>query len=168
MKHARVLLLCAVAAVSACHRDAGTPAASEPAPHIAVPVLAKKGPSVAEQTTGMVEAATLGKSTVQVEMKFALAHKPQIGQPLDLSIAVLPQIAASPATIQLAGVDGLELASGASHIELPSVEPGAVYRQTVTLTPTSEGVLLLGVTVSLKHEEITESRVFSVPLIVDR
>jgi hypothetical protein len=36
----------------------------------------------------------------------------------------------------------------------------------VTLTPTAEGVHLLGFTVSLKHDEITESRTFSVPIIV--
>jgi len=36
------------------------------------------------------------------------------------------------------------------------------------VTPTVDGVLLLGLTVSLKHDEITESRGFSIPLIVDR
>ena len=38
-----------------------------------------------------------------------------------------------------------------------------MYRQSVKVTPTAEGVLLLGLTVSLKHDEMTESRVFSIP-----
>ncbi len=170
MTNARVLMLyaVAVAAASACHEDSGAPAASLPTPHIAAPLSVKKGPSVAEQTTGMVEAATLGKATAQVEMKFALAQKPQVGQPFEVNIAILPQIAASPATIQVVGVDGLEVAAGSSHTDIASVQSGAVYRQTVTLTPTMEGVLLLDLTVSLRHDEITESRVFAIPLIVER
>jgi hypothetical protein len=36
------------------------------------------------------------------------------------------------------------------------------------VTPTADGVLLLGLTVSLKHDDMTESRAFSIPLIVER
>jgi hypothetical protein len=43
-----------------------------------------------------------------------------------------------------------------------------VYRQSVKVTPTADGVLLLGLTVSLKHDEMIESRAFSIPLIVER
>jgi hypothetical protein len=43
-----------------------------------------------------------------------------------------------------------------------------VYRQTVKVTPTVAGVLLLGLTISLKHDEQTESRAFSIPVIVER
>jgi len=36
------------------------------------------------------------------------------------------------------------------------------------VTPMADGVLLLSLTVSLKHDEMTESRAFSIPLIVER
>jgi hypothetical protein len=36
------------------------------------------------------------------------------------------------------------------------------------MTPTTDGVLLVNVTVSLKHDEVTDSKAFSVPVIVDR
>jgi hypothetical protein len=36
------------------------------------------------------------------------------------------------------------------------------------VTATGDGVLLLGLTVSLKHDEMTDSRAFSIPLIVNR
>ena len=49
-----------------------------------------------------------------------------------------------------------------------TVEAGQVYRQSVKVTPTADGVLLLNLTVSLKHDEINESRAFSIPLIVER
>jgi hypothetical protein len=172
MNYARVLMLygLAAAAVSACHGDSGTPAAAapKPAPPSNAAAPAKKGPSAADLTAGMVEAAAQGKSTLPVLLKFDLPQKPQIGQALQVDIAVMPQIAASPAAIQVTGAEGLEVASDTSKIEIPTVEGGEVYRQSLKVTPTVDGVLLLGLTVSLKHDEITESRGFSIPLIVDR
>ena len=166
MNIARILTLCALAAVSACNKDSGAPpppAAAKARATVAVPV--KRGPSVAELTTGMVEAAPLGKSQLAVDLKFDLQQRPVVGQPLDVNIAVVPQIDATAAQVQVAG-DGFTLASGANSIDLPAVEAGAVYRQTVKVTPLADGVLLLGLTVSLKHDEMTESRSFSIPVIV--
>jgi hypothetical protein len=55
-----------------------------------------------------------------------------------------------------------------AQIDLPAIEAGQVYRQSVKVTPTEDGLLLLSLTVSLKHDETTESRAFSIPLIVER
>jgi len=168
MKTARILLLCTVAAAAgACHRDEGTAPAPKSAPRISVPVVAK-GPSAAELTAGMVEAASQGKSQLPVQLKFDLEERPTLGQALDINIAVLPQIDASPAGISVLGGDGLTVAPGANQIDLPAVEAGQVYRQSVKVTPTVDGVLLVNLSVSLKHDEILESRTFSIPLIVER
>jgi len=161
MNTARVLMLATVGLLSACHKDSGTP--PQPAP-----AIAKKGPSAAELTAGMVEAATLGKSQLPVELKFDLKHRPTPGQALDIDIALIPQIDAGAAGIQVSGGDGLAVAPGANQIDLPAVEAGQVYRQSVKVTPTADGVLLLGLTVSLKHDEMIETRAFSIPLIVER
>jgi hypothetical protein len=162
-------MLCSLAGASACHKDSGTPPEPKPTPHVSsVPVIAKKGPSAAELTAGMVEAASQGKSQLPVELKFDLKQRPALGQALDIDIAVVPQIDASPAGIQVTGGDGLALAPGPTQIDLPTVEAGQVYRQSVKVTPTADGVLLLGLTISLKHDEMNESRAFSIPLIVER
>ena len=116
----------------------------------------------------MVEAAAQGKSQLPVRLKFELKQRPVIGQPLDVDLAVMPQIDASAADIQVTGGDGLNVAPGAKQADLPALEAGQVYRQTVTVIATTDGVLLLGLTVSLKHDEMTDSRAFSIPLIVDR
>jgi hypothetical protein len=169
MKTARVLMLCTVAAASACHGDSGTPAppAATAQPHISVPVAVKRGPTAGELTAGMVEAASQGKSQLPVDLKFDLQQRPALGQPLDVNIAVVPQIDAGAAQIQIAG-DGFTVAPGTNPIDLPTVAAGEVYRQTVKVTPTVAGVLLLGLTISLKHDELTESRAFSIPVIVER
>ena len=169
MKTARVLTLCTVAVLSACHQDSGDPTQPQPAaPHVKVPVAVSKGPSAAELTAGMVEAATQGKSQLPVKLKIGLKQRPMLGQPLDIDIAVMPQIDAGAADIQVTGGDGLTVAPGSNQIELAAVETGRVYRQVVTVTPSLDGVLLLGLTLSLKHDEVTDSRAFSIPLIVER
>lgn len=168
MNTARVLVLCAALAVSACHRNAGAPPPPKPASHVKVPVIAQKGPTAAQLTAGMVEAASQGKSQLPVQLKFDLAQRPTLGQSFAVNLAVMPQINASPAGIQVTGGDGLTIAPGANAIDLAAVEAGQVYRQSVTVTPATDGVLLLSVSVSLKHDEMTESRAFSIPLIVER
>lgn len=169
MKTARSLVLCILASLSACHKDSEPPPQPTPTPHVSkAPAIVKKGPSAAQLTAGMVEAASQGKSQLPVELKFELKQRPALGQVLDIDIAVVPQIDASLGEIQVTGGDGLTVAPGANPIDLPAVEAGQVYRQSVKVTPTADGVLLLGLTVSLKHDEMTESRAFSIPLIVER
>ncbi|HEY6622026.1 MAG TPA: hypothetical protein VIY68_20985 [Steroidobacteraceae bacterium] len=170
MKGAEVLLLCAAAAMAACHKDGESAPAANAVSHIKpkAAVAPKPGGTAAEQTAGMVQAASQGKSTVPVELKFDIAQRPKVGQPLAISLALIAQIPASPATIQITGADDVSVAPGANQFDIPSEEAGEVYRETVNVTPNAEGVLLLGVTVSLKHDEILDQRVFSIPIIAER
>ena len=55
------------------------------------------------------------------------------------------------------------MAPGANQFDFPAVEAGEVYRQTIKVTPTAEGVVLLGVTVSLKHDEMIDHGCFRFP-----
>jgi hypothetical protein len=169
---AKILRLCIVAmlaaAIGACHRDTGeAPAASKPAAKPRAPLVAKKGPSAQEQTAGMVSAASQGKSALPILVKFDLLKRPTVGQALEIDIAVVPQITGTTATIQIAGSEGLKLVAADSEIVFPAIEAEQVYRRTISVTPTTEGVLYLGLTVTLQHDEITESRAFSVPIIVE-
>jgi hypothetical protein len=170
IKSVHVLLLCAVAALSACNRDSSSAPAADAAPRVdpKPPIAAKSGPTAAEKTAGMVQAATQGKSQVPVELKFDLGARPKVGQSLEINLALIAQISASPATLQVNGADGLTVAAGANQFDIPAEEAGEVYRQTVSVTPTAEGVLLVGVTVLLKHDEITDQRAFSIPIIAER
>jgi hypothetical protein len=169
MKGGQALLFCAVAALCACNKDPGaapTPAVVHIKPKAPAPT--KAGPTAAEQTVGMVQAAVQGKSQVPVELKFDLAQRPKVGQRVDVNLALIAQISASPVSIQVSGSDGMTLSAGSNELDIPVAEAGEVYRHTLSVTPTAEGVLLIGVTVSLKHDEVTDQRVFSIPIIVDR
>ena len=170
MTSTKVLLLCAAAVLAACNRDPGSAPAANAVSHVnpKAPVAPKPGATAAEQTAGMVEAAAQGKSTVPVELKFDIAQRPKVGQPLDINLALIAQIPASSATIQVNGGDDVTVAAGANQFEIPSEEAGEVYRQTVNVTPNAEGVVLLGVTVTLKHDELVDQRTFSIPIIAER
>src|SRR3974390_1359148 len=108
MNTARVLILCTVAAAGACHRDSNAPPPDAPPkpPVATVPAVVKKGPSAQELTVGMVEAASQGASQRPVQLKFDLADRPALGKAVNVNIAVLPQIDATGADIQLTGADG--------------------------------------------------------------
>jgi len=165
-----ILLLCAVAALSACNRDS-SPAPADNAATRAKPKApspAKAGPTAAEQTAGMVQAATQGKSQLPVELKFDLGARPKVGQVLEINLALIAQIPANSITLQANGSGDLTVAPEVSQIDIPAEEADGVYRQTLKVTPNAEGVSLVGVTVSLKHDDITEQRVFSIPIIAER
>jgi hypothetical protein len=170
MVSAKVLLLCAVAIVAACNKDSS----SAPAPHAVSQIKPKAaaaplpGATAAQQTAGMVQAASEGKSQVPVELKYDISQRPKVGQPLDINLALIAQIPATPATIQVTGADDVSVTPGANQFDIPSEEAGEVYRETVKVTPNAEGVVLLGVTVLLKHDEIVDQRVFSIPIIAER
>jgi hypothetical protein len=169
MTSAKVLLLCTAVAVAGCNRDSDSAAPAKMVTHIKprAPVAPKPGATAAEQTAGMVQAASQGKSQVPVELKFDIAQRPKVGQPLDVNLALIAQIAASPATILVSGADDVSVA-GAKQFDIAAEEAGEVYRETVNVTPNAEGVVVLGVTVSLKHDEVVEQRVFSIPIIAER
>lgn len=162
-----VPVLCAAVVLSACNKDSGSTPAAAPQVKPSAPVPQKRGPSAAEQTVGMVEATVQGKSQAPVTLKFDLAQRPKVGQPLEISLAMIPQVAASPATIQVSGGDDVTVA-GAKQFDIAAAEAGDVYRQTVNVTPTAEGVLLVWVSVSLKHDEVTDVKTFSIPIIADK
>ena len=165
MHWAKLGLLCAVGALAACHGD--SPQAAKPAPAAPekAPVAVKPGPSAAEQTVGMVEAASLGKSQLQVALKFALTQRPVVGQPLGVMIALIPQILADATSVQALESSGLKI-EDKGDMDLPAVEASQVYRHSLIVTPTEEGVQLLTLNVTVKHDDVNESRTFQVPIIV--
>ncbi len=162
-------VICAAASLlHGCGQDANLPASGPAAPHFKAAGAVKKGPTAEELTAGMAEAPALGKSPLPVDLKFELAGRPKIGQMLEINVALVPQLAGGPATVQVSDANGLDAAQGENQFDIPEVEPGAVYRHTLKLTPNTDGVLLVGLTVSVQHDEINDSKVFAVPVIVDR
>jgi hypothetical protein len=163
----KLFILSALAATAGCQRDSGGANGPSHAARTKAPVAVQRGPTVEELTAGMVEAATQGKSQTPVGLKFDILTRPVQGQPLEIAVALLPGESAVPATVDVTGPDSLQLPDDQKKFEFASVEPAQVYRHSIRLTPTAEGIYLLTLTVSLSHDQLADIRVFSVPLIVE-
>jgi hypothetical protein len=166
MRRKLITTLCALAVLSGCQKESGTAPAAAKKAHERADMSGKQGPTQEEMTAGMVEAVTQGKSQAPVSMKFDLPSRPVEGQPVEVAIALLPQIAADKATVNVTGSEGLQLASEDNQFEFPAVDPAQVYRHNVKVTAAAEGVYLLTLNVTLKHDPLDDIRVFSVPIIV--
>jgi hypothetical protein len=168
MINGRTVALCAAVLLAACH---GNDSNQAPATGVnklpaKTPQAAKRGPTPEELTAGMVEAVGVGKSSVPVTLKFDLPTRPQIGQPLEIILGVLPQEPAAAASLKVSGSEGLRPAPGNELVDVGAVDPAEAYRVTVSVMPTAEGVQFLAVDVVLKHDDVTDTRSFSIPIIV--
>jgi hypothetical protein len=165
----RIIILLGIAALAACHRQPGTAPAvpAKPKAGVRAAAQAQHGPSPQELTAGMVEAVVQGKSQAPVNLKFDLLQRPVAGQPLEVAIALLPQIAARSATVSVTGSDGLKLDPGEDQFEFPGIEAAKVYRHSIKVTPAADGLSLLTVSVTLQHDQTSDSSVFAVPILVE-
>ena len=157
--------VCAILALAGCH---GKSPQRVPAGGVSVhkAPAARPGPTLAEQTKGMVEAASSAASTVPVRLKFVLTLRPAIGQPLPIELAILPKIGVDSAAVAVADTANLKVAAADQAFSFAALAPDKVYRRTISVTPATDGLLLLDVAVTLRHDAIAEQRAFSVPIIV--
>jgi hypothetical protein len=162
----RVIILLAIAGLAACHRHPGNaPAApAKPQPGVQPAVVPNQGSNPQQSTADMVEAVVQGKAQAPIELKFDLLERPVQGQPFEVAIALLPQTAARSVTVAVTGSDGLKIDPG--DFEFPAIEAAQVYRHSIKVTPTTEGFYLLTLSVSLLHDQTSDSHVFSVPILV--
>jgi hypothetical protein len=168
-RYAALAAICCCACLAGCGQDAPPPPPpGAAAPHFKLPPPVHKGPSAEELTAGMAAAPTMGKSPMFADLKFELEDRPKIGQVLQINLALLPKLDGGPATVKVSGSEGLDAAQDDSPFEVSEVAAGEVYRHTLHVTPTTDGVLLVSITVTLNHDEVTDSQVYSVPVIVDR
>ena len=165
MWETRTLLPALLLVLSACNGDSGQAAADLVAHKPKPAVVTKKGPSVAEQTLGMVLAASPARSEPIAELKFELRSRPVGGRPLVVDLALLPQMEAGLATIDLKGGDGLAVADGDAAVSFADVIRNNVYRKSVTVTPAADGMFYLNATAPLKGADFSEVRDFTIPII---
>ena len=164
----RVIILLAAVSLAACHRDQGgaraLPAKPKTGVHAAAPSQAGETPQ--QLTAGMVEAVAQGKAQVPVDLKFDLPQRPVQGQPVEVAIALLPRVAAQSAKVAVIASDGLKIDPGEEQFQFPAIEAAQVYRHSIKVTPATEGFYLLTLSVSLQQDQTSDSRVFSVPILV--
>ena len=126
-----------------------------------------QGPNPQQSTADMVEAVAQGKAQAPIELKFDLLAATRRRD--SRSRSRLRSCRRSPPArprVAVTGSDGLKIDSGETQFEFPAIEAAQVYRHSIKVTPTAEGFYLLTLSVSLQHDQTSDSRVFSVPILV--
>jgi hypothetical protein len=160
-----VAVFCAMLALTACSGNKHQDTTDQAAAKNAAAAARQRPATVTEQTASMVQAATSGKATAPMQLKFELAERPIAGQTIGLSLALLAGVPAQSVTLHFGDSPGLVLADPADRT-IGAVAPDAVYRQDVKLSAPAEGVYFVAVTATMTHDATVETRAFSIPIIV--
>ena len=131
----------------------------------AAPRKAQPGDFVSPNMVSAVSGARTGPAAVQ--MKFELRERPDVGQPLDIDVVILP---ASPNLDRLYGKveagDGLQLAEGAQIAPAERPVEGTPVRHTIRVLPMKNGLFTVNAVVSVEAGSQSWSQTFSIPVIV--
>ena len=139
--------------------------AGAPAKPAAKPSKVQPGNLVSPNMVSAASSARTGPATVQ--LKFELRERPDVAQPLDIDVVILP---ASANLDRLSGrveaEDGLKLAEGAQIAPTDRPVEGMPIRHSIKVLPTREGIFTVTAVVSLDAAGQSWSQTFSIPVIV--
>ena len=119
----------------------------------------------AAEDDGLANAVAVGKTAAAVDLKYNLAARPALGQPFEVELVLLPRVAADTLEVQATGMPGLVVAGGADA-KFSQVVAGEKYAAKVLLQVAEPGLYYVGVTAKLVNKVQTDSRTFSVPVVV--
>lgn len=119
-----------------------------------------------DPTAQMVRAVSGAKHGPPVDLKFELMTHPQVGEPADIRIAIIP---VSPRIEWLQAsfrtLEGMKIVAGA-ELERVSRPPAEVpIEHTVTIQPGRDGIFHVTAIVTVEEPGASLSRSFSIPVI---
>ena len=118
-----------------------------------------------EDLAEMVAAFTTSRGP-PVELKFTLAHRPEVGQPLDVNVAVVPHAPVPDSlSVTFTVAEGLEIVDGSDLPRMEKLVDGAPIRHVVTILPKRDGIFALTAVVSFSAGNRDTNRTFAIPVI---
>src|SRR5262249_14356849 len=107
-----------------------------------------------------------GSTPLPLQLKFDLRQRPEVGQPLDVDIAVLPMSAAIDRVFgKVTGEEGLELVSGGDLQEAGKPLEGTPIQYSVKVRPKQDGIYTLTATMSVDSGGVVSSQTYALPVI---
>jgi hypothetical protein len=117
------------------------------------------------ESSKMASAVVSGKTSAPVDLRYELAAKPEIGQPLEIALAFLPTAPADALEVEVSGMPGLTVASGVA-VKFDKVQAGETYTHKVLVQASGTGTYYFSVIAKMVTQARTEARTFSVPVVV--
>jgi hypothetical protein len=156
---AAVSLAAAVCGCSGNDPGAGTAAANQ--------VHRKAAPTAYGLSAGMVAAvAPPGAGPATVQVKFELQGHPDVAQPLDVDVVIVPVFdTVDRFSGKFTAEDGLEVVSGQDIPVAEKPVEGTPIHYTVRVLPKRDGVFTLTATLTVEAAGHSTSQIFSMPVI---
>jgi hypothetical protein len=119
-----------------------------------------------EKIGDMVSAVSAAKPGPPVELKFSLSGRPEVGQVMEVNIALIPR-APLPENFEasFSAAEGLEIVDGAELETVDKLVDGQAVRHVVKVLPKRDGIFALGAIVTFSQDNHDVQRTFSIPVI---
>jgi hypothetical protein len=140
---------------------------SLPLPKLTKSSAVKKPAKPDDGTRELVSAVAANKtSTVPLQVKFALKARPDVGQPLDIDLVIVP-LSASVDRIagRVESSDGLDIQDGAQIAPLERPVEGTPIHHTLRVVPKRDGIFTFNAVLTVDAAGVSNSETYSMPLI---
>jgi hypothetical protein len=119
-----------------------------------------------EALTDMVAAVSASKPGPPVEMKFVLTSRPEVGQIVDVDVAVVPlDPVPDDLAVSFQAVEGIEVVEGSQIEKVEKLAGGSPIRHVVKLLPKRDGIFAMTATVSFSQSNQSFTRTFTIPMV---
>jgi len=162
-----------LAAVAAgCVGAAGCGSGDQSAQSAATSVKSHKAKTAAtpgkpgEVSLGDMVAAVSSSKGPPVELKFSVPVRPEVGQPTEIDVALIPsQPLPDSVSISFQVVDGLDIVDGSQMERVDKLTAGTPIRHVLKVLPKRDGIFALTAVVSYTASSQEMNRMFSIPVI---
>jgi len=141
---------------------AGAAATPESAAVAESPVAA---PAESPEDKRMANAVVTSKTSAPVDLKYDVLTKPEIGQPFEIELALLPRLRADALEVEVTGIPGLAVVSGGA-LRFDGISGGERHVTKVLVQADAPGIYYVNVIARMVTQVQTEARTFSVPVVV--
>jgi hypothetical protein len=123
--------------------------------------------STDELARSMVSAVASNKpSTLPVQVKFELRDRPDVGQPVEVDLAIVPMSASvDRLSGKVEGEDGLELVEGGEIAAADRPAEGVPIRHLVKVLPKREGIYTVRAVLTVDAAGVSSTEAYSMPVI---
>jgi len=114
----------------------------------------------------MVAAVSSAKVGPPVEMRFLLPSRPEVGQVVDLDVALIPRAPIPDSfAATFSAAEGIEIVDGAQMERVDKLKDGVPIHHIVKIRPKRDGIFALSAVVSMDQANQDLLRTFSIPVI---
>ena len=156
--------LAAAALLGGCGSHSSGPAGGTPAKAVA----GKPVKPIDQLSRNMVSAVASNKpSTLPLQVKFELRDRPDVGQPVELDLAIVPMSASvDRVSGKVEAEDGIELLEGSEIAAAERPVEGVPIHHHLKVVPKREGIYTVRAVVTVDASGVPSSDAYTMPVIV--